>query len=36
MMADSINHYLYTISNTAIRAHQIDNFSEKLAEVNYP
>ncbi len=36
LMADNLSDYLYTISNTAVQTHQADNFSEKLAEVNYP
>ena len=36
LMSDQSNDYLYTISNTAIQTHQVDNFTQKIAEVRYP
>ena len=36
LMSDQSNDYLYTISNTAIQTHQVDNLSEKIVEVHYP
>ena len=36
LMSDQSNDYLYTISNTAIQTHRVDNLSAKLAEVHYP
>ncbi len=36
LMSDNLSDYLYTISNTAVQTHQVDNFTKKLAEVNYP
>ena len=36
VMSDNLIDYLYTISNTAVQTHQVDDFTKKLAEVNYP
>ena len=36
LMSDQSNDYLYTLSNTAIQTHQVDNLSVKLAEMYYP
>ena len=35
-MSNQSNDYFYTISNTAIQTHQVDNFTQKIAEVRYP
>ena len=36
LMSDESNDYLYTLSNTDIQTYQVDNLSQKLAEVHYP
>ena len=36
LMSDQSNDYLYTISNTAIQTHRVDNLTQKIAEVHYP
>ena len=36
IMSDNLIDYLYTISKIAVQTHQVDSFTKKLAEVNYP